>query len=228
MSSSNTTLPRHTLDNPLKTAVLISGGGTTLCNLLEQIDAKKLPIEVVRVISSNRKAKGIQYAEERNIPCQIITVQDHPEVADFSEAIFHACREAGAELVVMGGFLKQIAVPGDFQGRVMNIHPSLIPAFCGAGYYGLHVHRAVLEHGAKISGCTVHFVDDHYDHGPIIAQRAIEVEPDDTPESLAQRIFTAECQIYPEMVTAYAEGRIRVDGRRVRVDESLPQGAGQT
>ena len=218
MSGSTPTLPRHTVENPLKIAVLISGGGTTLRNLLERIDAKKLPIEVALVISSSRKAKGIQYAEERNIPCQIITVQEHPEVADFSEAIFHACRESGAELVVMGGFLKQVAVPGDFQYRVMNIHPSLIPAFCGAGYYGLHVHRAVLEHGAKVSGCTVHFVDDHYDHGPIIAQRAVEVKSDDTPETLAERIFAAECEIYPAMITAYAEGRIRFDGRRVDVD----------
>lgn len=207
----------RTHDNPLKIAVLISGGGTTLRNLLERIEADKLPLEVVLVISSSQKAKGMQYAEQRDIPCQVITTIDHPEIADFSGAIFHACRQAGVELVVMGGFLKQVAVPADFQNRVMNIHPSLIPAFCGAGYYGIHVHRAVLEHGAKISGCTVHFVDDHYDHGPIIAQRAVEVVPDDTPETLAARIFTAECEIYPQMIFAYAANRLHVEGRKVWV-----------
>ncbi len=204
-------------DKRLKIAVLISGGGTTLRNLLERIEQDNLPLDVALVISSSRKAKGMLYAQERNIPCQVITVLEHPEIADFSEAIFHACRQAKVDLVVMGGFLKQVKVPGDFQNRVMNIHPSLIPAFCGAGYYGIHVHRAVLEQGAKISGCTVHFVDDHYDHGPIIAQRAVEVAPDDTPESLAARIFEAECQIYPEMIAAFADGRIEVQGRQVTV-----------
>lgn len=218
MSGSAENLQPHALDNPLKIAVLISGGGTTLRNLLERIEADNLPIEVVLVVSSSRQAKGMRYAEERGIPCQVITTTEHPQIVDFSDAIFHACRQAGVELVVMGGFLKQVAVPADFQNRVMNIHPSLIPAFCGAGYYGIHVHRAVLDHGAKISGCTVHFVDDHYDHGPIIAQRAVDVLPDDTPESLAARIFQAECDVYPEMIAAYASGRLQVEGRKVWLD----------
>ncbi|QDU76529.1 Phosphoribosylglycinamide formyltransferase [Bremerella volcania] len=212
-----TTWPVHTVENPLKIAVLISGGGTTLRNLLERIREDQLPLEVVLVVSSSSQAKGMAYAEEANIPCQFITVAQHPDKADFSQAIFQACREKEVELVVMGGFLKQIAVPEDFVNRVVNIHPSLIPAFCGAGFYGIRVHTAVIEHGAKVSGCTVHFVDDHYDHGPIIAQSVVEVFPSDQPADLAARVFDAECQIYPATIAAIAEGRVSVRGRQVTV-----------
>ncbi|RCS54650.1 phosphoribosylglycinamide formyltransferase [Bremerella cremea] len=208
---------KHTADNPLKIAVLISGGGTTLRNLLERIEQDKLPLEVVLVVSSSRAAKGMVYAEDANIPCKIVTVQDHPEIADFSADIFHACRKAGAELVVMGGFLKQVAIPADFENRVVNIHPSLIPSFCGAGFYGSRVHMAVLEYGAKVSGCTVHFVDDHYDHGPIISQAVVDVLPDDSPQTLAERVFETECQAYPAAITALAEGRVAIAGRKVTV-----------
>ena len=206
---------KHTADNPLKLAVLISGGGTTLRNLLERIDQDKLPLEIVLVVSSSRSAKGIVYAEDANIPCKVVTVQDHPEIDAFSADIFHACRKAGAQLVVMGGFLKQVAIPADFENRVVNIHPSLIPSFCGAGFYGSRVHSAVLEYGAKISGCTVHFVDDHYDHGPIISQSVVDVLPDDSPQTLAERVFATEGQAYPAAITALAEGRVSISGRKV-------------
>lgn len=212
-----TTWPVHTVDNPLKIAVLISGGGTTLRNLLERIREDQLPLEVVLVISSSSKAKGMAYAEEADIPCEILTVAQHPDKADFSQAIFQACREKDVELVVMGGFLKQVAVPEDFVNRVVNIHPSLIPAFCGAGFYGIRVHTAVIEHGAKVSGCTVHFVDDHYDHGPIIAQSVVDVLPSDQPTDLAARVFDAECHVYPATLAAIAEGRVTVTGRQVTV-----------
>jgi len=216
-----TTWPEHTVENPLKIAVLISGGGTTLRNLLDRIREDRLPLEVVLVISSSSKAKGIAYAEEANIPYQVVTVAQHPDKADFSQAIFQACRESDAALVVMGGFLKQVAVPSDFVNRVVNIHPSLIPAFCGAGFYGIRVHTAVIEHGAKVSGCTVHFVDDHYDHGPIIAQSVVDVLPNDRPEDLASRVFDAECQVYPATIAAIAEGRVTVTGRQVTVQPSV-------
>lgn len=208
---------KHTADNPLKIAVLISGGGTTLRNLLERIEQDNLPLEVVLVISSSRTAKGMVYANDANIPCKIVTVQDHPEIADFSATIFHACRKAGTELVVMGGFLKQVAIPPDFENHVVNIHPSLIPSFCGAGFYGSRVHAAVLEYGAKVSGCTVHFVDDHYDHGPIITQTVVEVFPEDTPQALAERVFETECHAYPAAIQALAEGRVAIHGRKVTV-----------
>ncbi|GAA4439218.1 phosphoribosylglycinamide formyltransferase [Bremerella cremea] len=220
MTKPATTWSKHTPDNPLKIAVLISGGGTTLRNLLDAIEQDSLPLQVVQVISSSHKAKGMAYAEQGNIPYQVVTVQDHPEIADFSSVIFETCRQAGVELVVMGGFLKQIAVPADFENRVINIHPSLIPSFCGAGFYGIRVHTAVLEYGAKVSGCTAHFVDDHYDHGPIIAQSVVEVLTDDRPEDLAARVFEAECRLYPKTIAAIAEGRVTVSGRTVSVQPS--------
>ena len=115
----------------------------------------------------------------------------------------------------MGGFIQHVLIPTDFTHRVLNIHPSLIPAFCGKGYYGSHVHRAVLDYGAKVSGCTVHFVDDQYDHGPILLQRMVEVEPNDTPEALAERVFSAECEAYPEAIRLLQSGAVRIEGRSV-------------
>ncbi len=115
----------------------------------------------------------------------------------------------------MGGFLKHVLIPSDFENRVTNIHPGLIPAFCGKGFYGLRVHQAVLDYGVKVSGCTVHFVDNEYDHGPIILQHVVPVLDDDTAESLAARVFDAECEVYPQALQLYAEGRLRVVGRRV-------------
>ena len=117
----------------------------------------------------------------------------------------------------MGGFLKRVTIPDDFANRVTNIHPGLIPAFCGQGFYGHRVHEAVLEYGAKLSGCTVHFADNQYDHGPIILQRAVPVLDDDTPDALAARVFEAECEAYPEALRLIAAGRVKVEGRRVRI-----------
>jgi phosphoribosylglycinamide formyltransferase-1 len=116
----------------------------------------------------------------------------------------------------MGGYLQHLLIPADFENRVTNIHPGLIPAFCGKGYYGRRVHEAVLDYGVKVSGCTVHFVDNQYDHGPIILQRTVNVLEGDSPESLAERIFQQECIAYPEAIQAIATGRLKVDGRRIR------------
>lgn len=203
---------------PFRIAVLISGTGTTLRNLIQKKAGGLLPgIEIVLVISSNPSAPGIQYAQQAGIPLRIIQRKEFASQEAFSEAIFQRCREAGADLVVLGGFLKQLTVPPDFHLRVVNIHPALIPAFCGKGFYGRHVHEAVLAYGAKITGCTVHFVDNEYDHGPVIAQRAVPVLDDDTPETLAARVFEQECELYPEVIRLIAAGRVRVEGRRVRI-----------
>jgi folate-dependent phosphoribosylglycinamide formyltransferase PurN len=136
---------------------------------------------------------------------------------EFSERIFSLCRAAGVDLVCLAGFLQLLPIPDDFLLRVMNIHPALIPAFCGKGFYGHHVHEAVLAYGAKLSGCTVHFADNAYDHGPIILQRAVPVLDDDTPDSLAARVFEQECEAYPLAIRWFAEGRLELDGRRVLV-----------
>ena len=122
--------------------------------------------------------------------------------------------------MVLAGFMCLIRIPDGFLGRVMNIHPALIPAFCGKGYYGHHVHEAVLEYGAKVSGCTVHFADNVYDHGPVIVQKTVPVLDGDTPDSLAARVFGKECEAYPEAIRLFGEGRLQIEGRRCRV---LPQ-----
>ena len=196
-------------------AVLISGGGTTLRNLLEKHAAGRLDVEIKLVISSSPTAGGLKYAEGAGIATEIVERRDCATAEAFSEAVFEPCRVAGVELVVMGGFLKHVLIPADFENRVMNIHPGLIPAFCGKGYYGIRVHQAVLDYGAKVSGCTVHFVDNQYDHGPIILQQTVPVLDGDTPESLAARIFERECEAYPEAINLFSSGRLRMQGRRV-------------
>jgi len=202
----------------LPIAVLISGGGTTLKNLLVHITERALPVEITLVISSAADAKGLHHAEDAGIKTNVIRPQDHAATEAFGDQIFQACRDANVKLVVMGGFLKFVPIPADFENRVINIHPGLIPAFCGKGFYGLRVHQSVLEYGAKVSGCTVHFVDNQYDHGPIILQRVTEVRDDDTAQSLQQRVFDLECEAFPEAIRLIAEGRVRVENRHVRVD----------
>lgn len=203
--------------NAFKIAVLISGGGTTLKNLLEKIAAGRLAVTIPLVIASTPNAGGLRYAKEANIPALIIEQKNFPGQEAYSREIFDACRKRGVELVVMAGFLKRLTIPPDFANRVVNIHPGLIPAFCGRGYYGHHVHEAVLEYGAKLSGCTVHFADNEYDHGPVILQQAVPVLSDDTPAALAARVFQAECEAYPKAIQLIAEGRVKLEGRKVRI-----------
>jgi len=202
---------------PFRIAVLISGGGTTLRNLIEKIAAGQLPVEIALAISSNPAARGLQFAHEAGIPGVVIERKNFATQDDFSRAIFDPCRRARTQLVVMGGFLKRVTIPEDFANRVVNIHPALVPAFCGERFYGHRVHQSVLEYGAKLSGCTVHFADNQYDHGPVILQSAVPVLDDDTPETLAARVFEAECEAYPEALRLIAAGRVSVEGRRVRI-----------
>jgi phosphoribosylglycinamide formyltransferase-1 len=188
----------------LPIAVLISGGGTTLHNLIEKKRAGSLTVDFRLVISSRKDARGLAFAAEANIPSQVIRRRDYADPELHSQNIFEAIRKSGAALVVMGGYLEHLLIPSDFDHRVMNVHPSLIPAFCGHGMYGLKVHAAAIDFGVKISGCTVHWVDNQYDHGPIILQRACEVLPDDTPESLQRRVFALECEALPDAIQQYA------------------------
>jgi phosphoribosylglycinamide formyltransferase-1 len=204
--------------NPsLRLAVLISGTGRTLRNLLATIGAGQLDAQVVHVVSSQRDAPGLRYAEQARIGVTIAERRPFPDPDAFSRAVFDPCRAASADIVAMAGFLKHVLIPPDFEHRVVNIHPALIPAFCGKGLYGLRVHAAVLDFGVKVSGCTVHFVDNEYDHGPVILQRVVTVAEDDTPQTLADRVFEAECEAYPEALRLLAAGRIHVEGRRVRI-----------
>ncbi len=202
---------------PLKVVLLISGGGTTLRNLLERISAGRLNVQAVGVVSSSATAHGVEIARAAGLPTAIYERRQFTDTGAYSRVIFDWCRQRQTDLIVMGGFLKLLEIPDDFTLRVVNIHPSLIPAFCGHGFYGRHVHEAVLEYGAKVSGCTVHFVDNQFDHGPILLQRTVPVLDDDTPESLARRVFEAECEAYPEALSLIAAGRVRVEGRRVLI-----------
>ena len=195
-SVSNTLLP---------IAVLISGGGTTLKNLIDRKAQNTLPVDFRLVVSSNPKAKGLEYAQESSIPTRVIRKKDFVDGQAHSDLMFKAIRDSGAKLVVMGGYLEHLLIPNDFEKRVINIHPSLIPAFCGKGMYGLYVHQAAIEFGVKVSGCTVHFVDNQYDHGPILLQRTCEVLDGDTPESLQRRVFELERDALPDAINKIAQ-----------------------
>ena len=188
---------------PLRLAILLSGSGRTLANLLERIAAGTLPATVETVVSSRPDVRGVEIARAAGIPVHVVPPRGRV-LADWSRDVFAPCREARADLVVMAGFLHLVEIPADFAGRVINIHPSLLPAFGGQGFHGMHVHRAVLERGCTVSGCTVHVVDGEYDHGRILLQRTVPVLPDDTPESLAARVFAAECDALPEAIRRIA------------------------
>jgi phosphoribosylglycinamide formyltransferase-1 len=202
------------MNQPLRLGVFLSGGGTTLQNLLDRIADGSLPATVAVVLSDQPEAYGLERARQAGIPAVAVRRRDCPSRAEFSRRLFDPCREAGVGLVCLAGFLQLVEIPPDFWLRVMNIHPALIPAFCGKGFYGRRVHEAVLEAGVKVTGCTVHFADNQYDHGPIILQRPVPVLEGDTPETLAGRVFAEECRAYPEAIRLFAEGRLRVEGRR--------------
>lgn len=196
-----------TSGRPLSLAVLVSGSGRTLANLLECSAADRLAARVVMVVSSRPDVRGVSIARRAGVPVTVLPPTPGDR-AGWSAAVFAACRAAGAELVVMAGFLHLLEIPGDFADRVINIHPSLLPAFGGLGFHGMHVHRAVIARGCTISGCTVHLVDGEYDHGRILLQRAVPVLPDDTADALAARVFAAECGLLPEAIARIAAGTL--------------------
>jgi phosphoribosylglycinamide formyltransferase-1 len=203
------------LNPPIRLAVCVSGEGTTLQNLIDQIRARRLRAEIVQVVASRPRIGAIARAEAAGIPLALAN-RNARSRTEFSASVFDPIRHSKADLVILGGFLSLLYIPVEYKGRVLNVHPSLIPAFCGEGYYGTKVHKAVLEAGVKFSGCTVHFADDSYDTGPIIVQRVAPVLDDDTVETLAARVFQEECRALPEAIAQYAQGRLRVEGRRVR------------
>jgi len=205
----------------LKLAVLLSGGGTTLENIFEHADVGKLDVEVVVVGSSRTDAFGLERAKRRGVPTFVVPSRQYRRDTDgFSKAIFEQLGQYEYDLLILAGFMCLIHFPDELDGRAMNIHPGLIPAFCGKGMYGHFVHEGVLEYGAKVSGVTVHFANNQYDNGPIIVQKTVAVLEDDTPDTLAARVFERECEAYPEAIRLFGEGRLRIEGRRVRVLDS--------
>jgi formyltetrahydrofolate-dependent phosphoribosylglycinamide formyltransferase len=207
------------LAKTLRLGVLLSGGGRTLENLLDRIRAGALAAEVAVVIASRGEIRGIEIARSAGIPTHLVRRKNFPTVEAYSDAMVARLDEAGVDLVCLAGFLSHWIVPDRYLGRVMNIHPALLPSFGGQGMYGHHVHEAVVAHGCKVSGCTVHFVNNVYDEGPIILQRTVPVWAEDTPDDVADRVFREECVAYPEAIRLFAEERLRIDGRVVRIDD---------
>ena len=204
----------------LKIVVCVSGGGTNLQAILDAIDSGKITnTEVLAVISNNAGAKALTRAEKHGILGICMSPKEYPDRAAYNDALTDKMCELNPDLIVLAGFLVKIPeqMVAKFSNRIVNIHPSLIPAFCGVGYYGLRVHEKVLERGAKVTGATVHFVNEGMDEGPIIAQKAVCVEQDDTPEILQRRVMEqAEWILLPQAIDDIANNRIQVVDGKVR------------
>ena len=196
----------------LRVCVCVSGGGTNLQAIMDAIDVGKITnAQIVRVISNNKTAYALERAKEHQIDAIAVSPKDYETRELFNEALLQTINEVQPDLIVLAGFL--VVIPKEmiaqYRNRIINIHPSLIPSFCGTGYYGLKVHEAALERGVKVTGATVHFVDEGTDTGPIILQKAVNVEPGDTPKVLQQRVMEqAEWQILPQAIDMIANGRL--------------------
>lgn len=184
-------------------AILVSGGGRSLENLSELCSAEELEAELALVISNKADAFALERAARLAIPSLVIDPERQLSPEDFSAAVFEAATSADCALVVLAGFLRFLPIPPAWERRVLNIHPSLLPAFGGKGYYGDRIHRAVLERGVRYTGCTVHYVDNIYDNGPILIQRLVEVHPEDTVDSLGARVFDEEKIALPDSIRAH-------------------------
>jgi len=204
---------------PIRLGVLISGGGRTLINIHEQIQKGKLNAEIPLVISSRSTVAGVERAKAAGLNVKIIRTKDHPDIDEFSKEIVKQLRSFDIELVIQGGWLCLWKIPPEYNNRVMNIHPALLPSFGGKGMYGHHVHEAVLKTGCKVSGCTVHFCTNEYDKGPIIVQRCCPVEVEDDADTLAARVFEQECIAYPQAIKLFAENKLLVVNKRVKIIE---------
>ncbi len=207
----------------LRIVVCVSGGGTNLQAIIDAVkDGTVTNTQIAGVISNNRNAFALERAKEAGVPAVCVSPKDYSDRERFNEALLDAVNQMQPDLIVLAGFL--VTVPARmiaaYENKIINIHPSLIPSFCGVGYYGLKVHEGALARGVKISGATVHFVDDGTDTGPIILQKAVTVEPDDTPKTLQQRIMEeAEWKILPEAIDLIANGKVSVVNGRVRIAE---------
>jgi phosphoribosylglycinamide formyltransferase-1 len=204
-------------NRPFRVAVLLSGNGTSLENLFEHMDRGEVPGEVCVVISSKAKAFGLERARRRGIPAIAVARAEHPDITSFNDALHAELAKHDVDLIALLGFLSLFELRGQYEGRVINVHPALIPAFCGHGFYGHRVHEAVLEAGVDTTGATVHFVDEEYDKGPILIQESVPVQAGDTPDSLAERVQAAERRLVPQAIRLIAEGRVQIEGSQTRI-----------
>ncbi len=200
-------------------AVLISGGGTNLQAIIDGIESGFIPAKIAVVISSREDAYGLKRAEAHGLEICYIGAGNYPDPNLRTEKILDVLRKKQIDLVVLAGYMSILdqKIVEAYRNQIINIHPSLIPSFCGKGFYGKRVHQAVLDYGAKVTGATVHFVDEGTDTGPIILQKAVEVKENDTAETLAQRVLVVEHELLPLAVKLFAEGRLHVEGRRVQI-----------
>jgi phosphoribosylglycinamide formyltransferase-1 len=190
----------------IRLALFFSGTGGNALNLLQACRDGRIPAEAALGLASTGKAGGIQRLRDQGLPVEVVARSGFADDPAFSEACYRRAEAAGCGVIALCGWLKKLAVPSRWQGRILNIHPALLPGFGGAGMWGMHVHRAVLAAGAAESGCTVHLVDDQYDHGRILAQARVPVLPGDSPEHLQQRVYQQEMKLYPEALAAYLAG----------------------
>ncbi|MHC4790761.1 MAG: phosphoribosylglycinamide formyltransferase [Planctomycetota bacterium] len=201
----------------IRLAVLISGSGRTLMNILDYIKAGRLNAKIPLVISSRLAVAGVEKAKAAGMNVKIIRKKDFPDIEQFSKCIEEELVASNVDLVIQAGWLCLWKIPQKYKNSVMNVHPALLPSFGGQGMWGHHVHEAVLAAGCKVTGCTVHFCTNEYDKGPIILQRCCPVEENDKPETLAERVFEAECIAYPQAIKLFAEGRILVKDEKVKI-----------
>jgi phosphoribosylglycinamide formyltransferase-1 len=206
----------------MKIAVFVSGGGTNLQAIIDNTkDGILKDIEIAIVLSSSKDAYALERAANNGITSVVVSKKHFDSVEDWDEAVVKAVDESGAELIVLAGYLSLMGpkVVSKYSNRIINIHPALIPSFCGAGMYGIRPHRAALAKGVKVSGATVHFVNENYDEGPILLQKAVDVLADDTPETLQRRVMEeAEWKIMPQAIDLIAQGRVRIEDGRTRID----------
>ena len=202
---------------PIRLGILISGGGRTMMNILEQINQGKLNAQIAVVISSLSNVAGVEKAKAAGLDVKIVRKKDFADIDQFSRRLEEELVAANVDLVIQGGWLCLWKIPERYVGRVMNIHPALLPSFGGQGMWGHHVHEAVLTAGCRVSGCTVHFCTNEYDKGSIIIQRTCPVRDDDTADTLAERVFQQECIAYPQAIKLFAENRIIVENGKVKI-----------
>ncbi|MBM4169254.1 MAG: phosphoribosylglycinamide formyltransferase [Ignavibacteria bacterium] len=201
-------------------AVLASGGGSNLRAILNAIHRGTIPGKITLVVSNNSTAGALEIARSHNIPAYHCSQLHYPSEEAFADALLRLFEEHGVALIALAGYMKKVPslIIERYRNRILNIHPALLPAFGGKGMYGIRVHQTVIASGATVSGASVHIVDEEYDRGPIVIQKQVHVYPDDTPESLAERVLTVEHEIYPQAIKAFVEGRVKVEGRKVTVD----------
>ena len=206
---------------PMRLAVFASGGGTNFQAILDAIEQGPLPATPVCCVSNTPEAGALARAERHDVPTHVVPPGEHDDPPSFGEALLDVLAAHDATFVALAGYMVKVprAVVDAYRGRMTNVHPALLPAFGGQGMYGMHVHEAVIEYGVHWSGVTVHLVDEEYDHGPVVLQEPVPVYADDTPEALAERVKTVEHRLYPYALRLFAENRVHLDGRTVRLDE---------